>query len=227
MKSAMKRIAVASVLAAGVATNASAATIVTNGSFEDGLTGWTTNKVSGTTPGIGITVIPTGVNNGTGYGDNVPNYAGTHAAYFVDDNANENLFQSVSLAANTNYTLSYALFATQSGAANQFGFALTDGILGTPVIGTVINNGSQTDVPVGTWTPYSYNFTSGLAGNYVLGFNFLSGATPAKDVLLDAVQISAAVPEPATWAMMLVGFGVMGGSLRRGRRRHSQLLQIA
>lgn len=29
---------------------------------------------------------------------------------------------------------------------------------------------------------------------------------------------SGAVPEPATWAMMLAGFGIVGGSLRRHRR---------
>ena len=28
----------------------------------------------------------------------------------------------------------------------------------------------------------------------------------------------AAVPEPATWAMMLVGFGMMGASMRYRRR---------
>ncbi|HWJ59374.1 MAG TPA: PEPxxWA-CTERM sorting domain-containing protein [Sphingomicrobium sp.] len=27
----------------------------------------------------------------------------------------------------------------------------------------------------------------------------------------------AAVPEPATWAMMLIGFGAMGWSIRRRR----------
>ncbi|MEO7410853.1 MAG: PEPxxWA-CTERM sorting domain-containing protein [Sphingomicrobium sp.] len=36
----------------------------------------------------------------------------------------------------------------------------------------------------------------------------------------------AAVPEPATWAMMLIGFGAMGVSLRR-RRRTQSLLQAA
>ena len=29
----------------------------------------------------------------------------------------------------------------------------------------------------------------------------------------------AAVPEPATWAMMIVGFGAIGSSLRRANRR--------
>lgn len=37
----------------------------------------------------------------------------------------------------------------------------------------------------------------------------------------------SAVPEPATWAMMLFGFGAMGASLRRSRRRRNQILQIA
>jgi hypothetical protein len=35
------------------------------------------------------------------------------------------------------------------------------------------------------------------------------------------------VPEPATWAMMLLGFGAAGTALRRSRRKQSQLLQIA
>jgi hypothetical protein len=37
------------------------------------------------------------------------------------------------------------------------------------------------------------------------------------NVLLGAVSINDAVPEPATWAMMLMGFGAVGFSLRRRR----------
>ena len=37
---------------------------------------------------------------------------------------------------------------------------------------------------------------------------------------------TAAVPEPATWAMMLVGFGGIGMTMRR-RRKDGRLLQIA
>jgi hypothetical protein len=32
--------------------------------------------------------------------------------------------------------------------------------------------------------------------------------------------VSAAVPEPANWAMMIVGFGVAGAAVRAGRRRN-------
>jgi hypothetical protein len=34
---------------------------------------------------------------------------------------------------------------------------------------------------------------------------------------LDNIAVASAVPEPATWAMMIVGFGVAGGALRRRR----------
>ena len=36
-----------------------------------------------------------------------------------------------------------------------------------------------------------------------------------------------AVPEPATWAMMLLGFGAVGSAMRRSRRKNSKLLQLA
>lgn len=45
---------------------------------------------------------------------------------------------------------------------------------------------------------YPYNFNTGL----VTGFN----------------EAVAAVPEPATWAMMVAGFGVAGAAMRRRRR---------
>lgn len=40
------------------------------------------------------------------------------------------------------------------------------------------------------------------------------------------VQVAAAIPEPATWAMMLVGFGAMGVAMRR-RRTNTNAVQPA
>jgi len=40
------------------------------------------------------------------------------------------------------------------------------------------------------------------------------------------LAVTAAVPEPATWAMMLMGFGAMGVSLRR-RRKLTSIAQLA
>lgn len=184
-------------------TSASATTIVTDGSFQNGLTGW--KQVGfGTTPGSGIKVISLVGPGSTVYGDSVPPVNGAnHAAYFVDDNAFEILYQTVSLAPGTDYTLSFDLFATVSGSKNPNGFSMISSI-GGEVLGTLTNK----NVPVAQWTDYTYTFTA-PASTDTLGFTFLSGATPAKDVLLTAVNI-AAVPEPSSWAMMILGFVGVG-----------------
>jgi hypothetical protein len=46
------------------------------------------------------------------------------------------------------------------------------------------------------------------------------------EVQFGSSTFAAAVPEPATWAMMLVGFGGIGFSMRR-QRKHAALAQIA
>ncbi|MEO7787631.1 MAG: esterase-like activity of phytase family protein [Sphingomicrobium sp.] len=63
------------------------------------------------------------------------------------------------------------------------------------------------------------DFVPGVAGGnqfYVFGFQDgdLAGFVPQK---------IGAVPEPATWAMMLLGFAIAGGTLRRRRKPLSQL----
>lgn len=45
-------------------------------------------------------------------------------------------------------------------------------------------------------------------------------------VLYRSAAAVAAVPEPGTWALMLIGFGAAGASLRR-RRRHAVIPQFA
>jgi len=218
MSGLMKSMALATVLAAGGTTAASAA-IVTNGGFEDGLNGWTVENWGGTTPGVGVTTVTTnGVADSTGYGDVVPSYdGGSSAVFFVDDNAAQAIWQRVSLVSGTQYTLSFALFGTESGAANDFGFAFSDSVIAdfltfSPI--RTIDLLTNGDVPVNAWQEYSYTFTANRTDDYFLNFAFASGPTPAKDVLLDGVSI-AAVPEPATWAMMILGLGMVGFAMRR------------
>lgn len=56
---------------------------------------------------------------------------------------------------------------------------------------------------------------SNVAANF-LGVNSVSFYGPLNNEL-DNIDVSAAVPEPASWAMMLGGFGLIGGALRRRR----------
>jgi hypothetical protein len=44
---------------------------------------------------------------------------------------------------------------------------------------------------------------------------------------LDVFDTGGAVPEPATWALMLLGFAGIGMALRRSRRRSDALMQVA
>lgn len=62
------------------------------------------------------------------------------------------------------------------------------------------------------------------AGSYM--FSFTGNAGPSAGALTGNVTIMAApVPEAATWAMMILGFGAMGMMIRR--RRRPTLAQLA
>ena len=71
-------------------------------------------------------------------------------------------------------------------------------------------------------------------GSYIVGFLSPCSAT-ANLSTCDATANSAAireigrppVPEPATWALMLVGFGGIGMAMRRGRKANRKLAQLA
>jgi hypothetical protein len=83
---------------------------------------------------------------------------------------------------------------------------------------------------------------AGSAGSFVDFFNTASltsvqafdanGARIAIDLVntntgVNYAQAMSAVPEPGTWAMMLVGFGAIGTSMRRRHRRTKVLAQMA
>ena len=61
------------------------------------------------------------------------------------------------------------------------------------------------------WTKFTYNFVADDTST-TLAFN--SQNAGSWGAALDNVSVSA-VPEPATWAMMLLGFGLIGGAMRR------------
>ena len=71
-------------------------------------------------------------------------------------------------------------------------------------------------------TSYSGQFDLG-PGNYLL--KIISSGVDAVKTQGNAkysVELQgAAVPEPATWAVMLAGFGAIGASMRAGRRRQA------
>ena len=118
--------------------------------------------------------------------------------------------------------------STQGCAANQgcdpgaTGFYVFTADLGsTTLLGTSGVGGAGQD-------NYLMTLNQDLAaGGYIIGFlqqddDF--GATANSGAILET---SHGVPEPATWAMMVLGFGAAGVAVRRSRRKNTLVTQLA
>lgn len=95
--------------------------------------------------------------------------------------------------------------------------------------GVLGNNGSQINQSLSSWTQYFspdakvVGFSFGAGSGFGAGFtgyvdNAVITTSAGVDRLNFDVATAAAVPEPATWAMMIGGFGLVGGAMRRRRQ---------
>lgn len=76
------------------------------------------------------------------------------------------------------------------------------------ILGSLVSSGPVT--PAGF--PGPVNFVP-ANGAQIVGTYLSSG--PQNGTVLGNITFPAAVPEPATWGMMIVGFGAVGASMRR------------
>lgn len=67
-------------------------------------------------------------------------------------------------------------------------------------------------------TLYSINLAAGVVNNRATSLGTTSGPLFA---------LTAAIPEPATWALMIMGFGLVGGAMRRRLRQRRGALATA
>ena len=74
------------------------------------------------------------------------------------------------------------------------------------------------------WQQVNFIFTASATSEVL---KVLSDGAPANNLppvaFLDSVSLTG-VPEPATWAIMVLGFGALGAALRRRRRRRRRRL---
>ena len=190
--------------ATAVALSAAPASAATNTGFEFGLTGWTANGNAGTTTSASVgnnTLTPTQGKSlgyiGAGLG------AGVYST----------LEQSFDLQAGDVLTGDAAFMAADYLPYNDDAYLSIGGIvLGTASVATVGNYGTT------GWLNFS--FVAPTAGSYLLQLGVRNGLDNGLSsyALLDNVRVNGAlagVPEPATWALMILGFGAVGGALRR------------
>jgi PEP-CTERM motif-containing protein len=83
----------------------------------------------------------------------------------------------------------------------------------------------------GSYSADNNNLNKLLSGATFDGLRLVSSAPIAffevKQMTFNGVTGGPPVPEPATWAMMLLGFGGIGMAMRRSRKSNGRLLQIA
>jgi hypothetical protein len=188
----MKKMIAAAALAASLALpqTANAAELVTNGGFETGsFSGWTQAG-----------------NTGATFVASSPVNSGNFAAALGPVGSTGSLTQILNTVIGTNYTLSFAL-RTSNGTPNSFR-AFFDGT-------EVFNFTNIVGLP---YTTYSFSNLTASSANSSLSFVFQQD--PSYFYLDDvSVQgLTAAVPEPGTWMLMLLGFGAIGFAMRRRQK---------
>lgn len=101
-----------------------------------------------------------------------------------------------------------ANFTALDSLANGVGiFAVAPGPVVSPVI-------QPNTVPTNASFSKSLNLQQGQSFSFVIG----PGAIADYDVTGFNFTATSGVPEPASWATMIVGLGLIGGAMRRSRR---------
>ena len=190
------------------------AAIVTNGNFEanSGVpTGWTVSSGTDISAFAAGAYIPCCGISGT-----PAELANTIASFGAGNVANvSTLNQIISTIAGNVYTLTfdYAVF----GGGSQTIFANVLNGMAT-IASTSVTQSANANLAT-TFTSQSLSFTA-TGSSTTLSFN-VDGVTNSVDGILDNVAVVTAVPESATWMMIIIGFGVAGSTLRYRRRRNA------
>jgi choice-of-anchor C domain-containing protein len=205
---AVKKIAFAFAAALVVPASAQAAAFV-NGSFESGLpsvgTFTTVNAVNST--------AITGWTVQSGSVDYIGTYWNAHSgsrSIDLSGNSAAVLRQTFDTTAGTVYNVKFFLGGNPAGPPPLKALTVTAGADSQNY--TFSTTGAPA-LPGMNWLGKTFTFTA-LGSSTTLSFN--SGTQGFYGPALDSVSVRA-VPEPATWAMMIFGFGAIGSVVRRRR----------
>ena len=172
----------------------------TNGSFETGdLTGWTSSA-----DGFGLNPF------GTTYGVGMD---GLHWAWLAGFEAPRFIEQTLTgLTASSTYSVNFIMASE---------FVDSDKVIVT-ADGAAAETFTAPPYPGGSdfwtiWVPKTYSFTASGSSATIRFSTFGLDSTAQYDVGIDKVELTAAVPEPQTYGLMLAGLGVLAWVARRRR----------
>ena len=190
---------------------AAQAATITNGSFEAA----SVNPGGGfVSLGFGSTAITGWTVGGAGI-DYIGGYwqaADGQRSIDLSLNGAGSISQTIATVIGQSYNVTFALAGNPDGGPSTK-LLLT---LGTPGGLTQVNTFDTTGSTRAdmNWTTFSYRFRAASTSTTL---TFESGTNTPFGPALDQVAI-AAVPEPASWALMIAGVGFAGGALRTRRR---------
>jgi hypothetical protein len=221
-------------LGMGLSIPAQAANLITNGGFESpggagsavlgagfNLDGWTVTGDSGNSVFyLKNDYVEPGITFPSHGGDFSVDLTGAGNTSPLDG-----VFQNVATTIGSRYKLTFWIGnqASFGGASSTFySTASTAGLWINDVLAGDFTNADETSATV-NWQQFTYGFTATSASTKIAFLN----NTPVIDNYLGLDDVSlTAVPEPASWAMMIAGFALAGGAMRRanGRRQSMQRL---
>jgi choice-of-anchor C domain-containing protein len=197
-----------------MAPAAVAANLVLDGDFNNSISGFTTFSGGSTLPGGPWVVTGNSVDLVGNYWQSPSGPTPPNGSVDLNGGAQGGVEQTISgLTSGATYNLTFFLSGNPDGPPTTKSVDVS--------IGSLVNDNFTYTIGTNThanmmYVQESVNFTAGASNT----LSFASQNAGAFGPVIGGVSISA-VPEPSTWAMMLLGFLGLGFAFRQSRRKVS------